>query len=180
MTEQGVVLNVKKDFAKVRVGRNSACASCGKCGMTERQKHVDFYAANGVDAKEGDTVMLEIPETNSAKLAFVGYFVPLIPALGLLFLALGLKWAEWIAALLFAGGLAIGFAVVALIDRLRRHKWMETPQIVEIVQSIAPKQEQTPTDETNIEDKSADVNGDETETNISDEQNIEKGDNEDE
>ena len=133
MTEQGVVLSVKNEFAKVRVGRNSACASCGKCGMTERQKYVDFYADNAVGAKEGETVVLDIPDTNSAKFAFVGYFVPLAPALGLLFLALGLKWEEWIAALLFMGGLAIGFAVVALIDKFRKHKWMETPQIVQVV-----------------------------------------------
>ncbi len=143
MNEQGVVLSVKKEFAKVRVGRNSACASCGKCGMTEHQKHVDFWASNNVGAQDGDTVMLEIPETNSAKLALVGYFIPLVPALGLFFLAIGLKWKEWIAALMFAGGLAIGFAIVALIDKLRRHKWMETPQIVEIVRPLAPQNSAT-------------------------------------
>ena len=148
MTEQGVVLSVKNEFAKVRVGRNSACASCGKCGMTERQKHVDFYASNTVDAQEGDTVVLNIPDTNSAKLAFVAYMIPLVPALGLLFMALGLKWADWTAALLFMGGLAIGFAIVALIDRLRRHKWMESPKIVEIVRPNVNKSEsERPSDE---------------------------------
>ena len=137
MNEKGVVLTVKKKFAKVRIGRNSACASCGKCGMTEKQKYVDFYASNDVGAKEGETVELEIPETNSAKFAFVGYLVPLIPALGLLFMAIGFKWADWIAALLFIGGLVVGFALVALIDKLRRHKWMETPKIVAIISSVS-------------------------------------------
>ena len=132
MTEQGVVLSVKKEFAKVRVGRNSACASCGKCGMTERQKHVDFYASNAVEAAVGDTVMLDIPETNSARLALVGYFIPLVPALALMFLALGLKWVEWLAVVLFFAGLAVGFAVVAIIDKVRKHKWMSTPVIKEI------------------------------------------------
>lgn len=133
MIEQGVVLAIQKEFAKVRVGRNSACGSCGKCGMTENQKHVDFLASNAVGASVGDTVSLNIPDTNSAKLALVGYFIPLLPALGLLFFALGLRLADWIAALMFVGGLAVGFALLALIDKLRRHKWMETPQIVEIV-----------------------------------------------
>ncbi len=135
MTEQGVVMSVKDKFALVRVGRNSACASCGKCGMTEKQKHVDFYADNEPCAAVGDTVMLDIPDTNSAKLALVGYFIPLAPALVLLFLALGLHWPDWSAALMFLGGLAVGFAVVALVDKLRRHKWMETPKIVQIVHS---------------------------------------------
>ncbi len=133
MIERGVVLDVQKDFAKVRVGRNSACGSCGKCGMTENQKHVDFLASNEAGASVGDTVALDIPETNSAKLALVGYFIPLIPALAFLFVAIGIHLPDWAAAVMFAGGLAVGFAVVALIDKLRRHKWMETPRIVEIV-----------------------------------------------
>ena len=133
MTEQGVVLSVKDEFAKVRVGRNSACASCGKCGMTENQKHVDFFANNEIGAVEGDTVALEIPDTNSAKLALVAYWLPLIPALALLFVAIGLKWADWLAAVLFFAGLAVGFAVVALIDKIRKSKWMETPVITAVV-----------------------------------------------
>ena len=133
MTELGVVLKVKDDFAQVRVGRNSACASCGKCGMTEKQKHVDFYAANAIGASDGDTVELEIPEGNSAKFALVAYFIPLAPALALLFLALGLKWVEWLAILLFFAGLAVGFAVLAIIDKARKHKWMESPVITKII-----------------------------------------------
>ena len=134
MTEFGVVLNVKEDFAQVRVGRNSACASCGKCGMTEKQKYVDFYANNAVGAASGDTVELDIPEGNSAKFALIAYFIPLLPALVLLFLALGLKWAEWLALILFFAGLAVGFAVLAIIDKVRKHKWMESPIIVKIIQ----------------------------------------------
>lgn len=140
MTEQGVVLSVKGEFAKVRIGRNSACASCGKCGMTEKQKHVDFYASNEVGAVKGDIVALDIPEINNAKLALVGYFIPLAPALALLFLALGLKWAEWLAIVLFFAGLAVGFAVVALVDKLRKHKWMETPKILQITRKINTEQ----------------------------------------
>lgn len=140
MTEQGVVLSIKGEFAKVRVGRNSACGSCGKCGMTENQKHVDFYASNEVGAAKGDSVILDIPETNSAKLALVGYFIPLAPALALLFLALGLKWAEWLAIVLFFAGFAVGFAVVALIDKFRKHKWMETPKILEILRKVNMEQ----------------------------------------
>ena len=133
MTEIGVVLKVKDEFAQVRVGRNSACASCGKCGMTSKQKHVDFFASNAIGATAGDTVELEIPEGNSAKFALIAYFIPLAPALALLFLALGLKCAEWLAILLFFAGLAVGFAVLSVIDRVRKHKWMETPVITKII-----------------------------------------------
>ena len=133
MTELGVVLKVKEGFAQVRVGRNSACAQCGKCGMTEKQKHVDFYASDEIGVAVGDTVELDIPEGNSAKLALFAYFVPLAPALALMFLAFGLNWAEWLAAVLFFAGLAVGFAVLSVVDRVRRHKWMSTPVITKIV-----------------------------------------------
>ena len=139
MTEQGVVLKVTEDFAQVRVGRNSACASCGKCGMTENQKHVDFFASNAVGACDGDTVELDIPEGNSAKFALIAYFIPLVPALALLFTSLRLEWAEWLAILLFFAGLVAGFAVLAIIDKVRKHKWMETPVITKIIYSNKEK-----------------------------------------
>ena len=140
MTEQGVVLSVNEKFAKVRVGRNSACASCGKCGMTENQKHVDFFASNEVGAGVGDVVTLDIPETNSARLALVAYCIPLIPALVLFFVAITLNWAIWLAAVLFTAGLVVGFAVVAVIDRIRKHKWMETPIITAVVSTSNAEQ----------------------------------------
>ena len=133
MTELGVVLKVKDEFAQVRVGRNSACASCGKCGMTEKQKHVDFYARNEAGVEVGDTVELDIPEGNSAKLALFAYFIPLAPALLLLFLALGLKWNDFLTIGLFFAGLVVGFAILAIIDKACKHKWMTTPTIVKIV-----------------------------------------------
>ena len=133
MTELGVVLKVNDSFAQVRVGRNSACATCGKCGMTEKQKHVDFYARSVSGVEVGDTVELDIPEGNSAKLALFAYFVPLAPALVLLFLALGLNWSEWLAIGLFFVGLVVGFVALSVIDRARKHKWMSTPTITKIV-----------------------------------------------
>ena len=151
MIEQGVVIDVKKEFAKVRVGRNSACGSCGKCGMTEKQKHVDFYATNEVGAAIGDTVAIDIPETNSAKFALVAYFIPLVPALVLMFVSLALEWADWLAAVLFFVGLAVGFAVVALIDKLRKHKWMETPVIKEVVNKTVVEQTNTEKGDSNNE-----------------------------
>lgn len=137
MTESGTVLDVKGEFATVRIGRNSACASCGKCGMTEGQKHVDFFAANDVGAAVGDTVEVALPETSATKLALVGYILPLVPALSLLFVSLALGWAEWLALLLFAVGLAVGFVAVALLDSAKKHKWTKQAHIVSVVCNAA-------------------------------------------
>ncbi|MCM1195345.1 MAG: SoxR reducing system RseC family protein, partial [Firmicutes bacterium] len=80
-----------------------------------------------------DAVTIEIPETNNARLAFVGYVLPIIPALILLFVSLVSGWREWIAILLFFVGLALGFTCVALIDRYRKHKWAESPVMISVV-----------------------------------------------
>lgn len=139
MTERGFILKNKGKYAQVRIERNSACGSCGKCGMTEKQKHVDFYVENTLNAKENDIVELDIPEANSAKLAFVAYILPLIPALILMFVSVGLHWADWLSVLLFFAGLAVGFAVVALIDKFHKRKWASAPTMKSIV--VIPKQE---------------------------------------
>ena len=115
MTEFGTVLDVKGEFATVRIGRNSACASCGKCGMTEGQKHVDFFAANDVGAAVGDTVEVALPETSATKLALVGYILPLVPALSLLFVSLALGWAEWLALLLLNSSKVVVTSLILLI-----------------------------------------------------------------
>lgn len=140
MTEQGVVLSTKDNFAKVRIERNSACGQCGKCGMTENQKHVDFYVENSVNAVCGDVVELDIPEANNAGLAFVAYIIPLIPALILLTVSLICNWHVGITVLLFFVGLAFGFAVVALIDKKRKHKWAKSPQIKAIIKQNISKE----------------------------------------
>lgn len=136
MTERGFVLKTKGKFAQVRIERHSACGSCGKCGMTERQKHADFYVENTLNAQVNDVVDIDIPDANTAKLAFVGYILPLIPALILLFVSIGLQWKEWLSILLFFVGLAFGFAVVALIDKLHKRKWASSPTMKAIVSPI--------------------------------------------
>lgn len=127
MTEQGVVIKLDGSFAVCRIGRNSACASCGKCGMTEKQKHVDFYVENTLNAKVGDTVTLNIPDASSARLAFFAYCVPLAPALAGLFACLALGGKDWLAILVFFVGLAVGFAAVAWLDRRHKHHWTKCP-----------------------------------------------------
>ncbi len=127
MTEQGVVVKLDGDFAVCRIGRNSACAACGKCGMTEKQKHVDFYVENTLEAKVGDKVTLDIPDANSARLAFFAYCIPLAPALAALFASLALWGKDWLAILAFFCGLAVGFVVVAWIDKLHKHRWTKCP-----------------------------------------------------
>lgn len=151
MTEHGTVVQCKKDFALVRIGRHSACAACGKCGMTENQRHVDFYLRNTLDAKEGDVVEVEIPEGNSATLALAAYILPLVPALALMFVAFACSWPIWATLLCFAGGFAVGICGIALWDKARKHKWMQSPEMKSIVRSQSQQTQQNSTGGTNNE-----------------------------
>ena len=133
MREIGLVTKLKGEFASVRIGRHSACGSCGKCGMSKNQKHVDFFVKNTLDAKPGDNVVLDIKDTNTTKLALVAYLIPL--ALGLMFFLVSvlLKWPDWASFLMFVGGCAVAYTIVAIIDKCKKHQWVQSPDMIEIV-----------------------------------------------
>ena len=142
MKEFGTVTKLKGNFAQVRIGRNSACAACGKCGMTEKQKYVDFYTENTLGANVGDQVELEICDNvNTSQLAFIGYLLPMIPAIVLLFVALSLSLGELWATLFFFVGFALGILVVALIDKAKKRKWVSSPTMTKIISTNTNVQE---------------------------------------
>lgn len=140
MKENGVVIKLNNRFATIRIGRNSACCACGKCGMNDKQKHVDFLVENSLGAAVGDTVSVEIPDGNTATLALVAYIVPIVPALALMFAAFAFDFPVWGTLLMFFGGLATGFASVVVVDKIRKHRWMQSPAMVEIVQKSSLEQ----------------------------------------
>ena len=142
MKEFGTVTKLNGNFAQVRIGRNSACAACGKCGMTEKQKYVDFYTENTLGAKVGDQVELEICDNvNTSQLAFIGYLLPMIPAIVLLFVALSLSLGELWATLFFFVGFGLGIFVVALIDKAKKRKWISSPTMTKIISTNTNQQE---------------------------------------
>ena len=136
MTESGQIIKLHGEFATVRIGRNSACGSCGMCTMTENQKHVDFHVKNTLDAKVNDVVLLDIKETNTLKLAAVAYLIPLALAVLFFFVGVWLTFPDWANLLMFVGGGALAFVVVALIDRKMRHTWIAAPEMVQIINRI--------------------------------------------
>lgn len=74
-TEQGLVIEVMGDVAKVKVGRHSDCSNCGACPGDDS---VIISANNKVGAKVGYRVVFEVKEVNILKGAFVVFILPLI------------------------------------------------------------------------------------------------------
>ncbi len=108
-----------KDKALVKVRRNSACGSCGRCGGffgdPEKRNEMLVEVNNPIGAKAGQLVRLEAKASEMLMAAVLLYFVPLVGLL--LGLFTGRSWAlrsmPAVNADLF--GLGIGFAVMVLI-----------------------------------------------------------------
>lgn len=76
-TEQGLVIEVNNDMAKIKVGRHNDCRNCGACPGNDS---VIISANNKIGAKPGQRVAFEVKEDNVLKAAFVVFILPLIVA----------------------------------------------------------------------------------------------------
>lgn len=77
-TEQGLVIEVINDMAKIKVGRHNDCSNCGACPGSDS---VIISAINKVGAKPGQRVAFQMKEVNVLRAAFVVFILPLIAIL---------------------------------------------------------------------------------------------------
>jgi len=78
LEQEGVVLSVAGDIARVRTSRHSDCENCGACPGNDA---LVLDARNPLAAKPGQLVVVEVQDVNMLKSAFIVYMLPLI-ALG--------------------------------------------------------------------------------------------------
>ena len=77
-TEEGLVIEVINDVAKIKVGRHSDCSNCGVCPGSNS---IIISAINKVGAKPGQRVAFQMKEVNVLRAAFVVFILPLIAIL---------------------------------------------------------------------------------------------------
>ena len=77
--------------------------------------------------------IVDIKEANTLKLSVVAYVIPLVLGLLAFFVGILLEWPDWANFLMFVGGCAVAYAIVALIDRRKKHQWVQSPDMVEIL-----------------------------------------------
>ena len=79
MEQIGEVVELKGKRALVRIYRTSSCGeNCSTCSGECKPSATMTLAANGLDAKVGDTVKIQMNSTSFLFLAFVGYILPVI------------------------------------------------------------------------------------------------------
>lgn len=75
--EEGIIIEVVDNIAKVKVGRHSDCSNCGACPGSNS---VIIDANNKIGAKLGQRVEFEVKETNVLSGAFIVFVMPIIVA----------------------------------------------------------------------------------------------------
>lgn len=112
---EGVVIALEGDVAKVRTSRHSDCDDCGMC---PGDSAAILDVRNTLDAKVGQRVVIQLPESHMLKAAFVVYLLPLLATFA------GFLLGMWIAQkfalpvlLLEVGVAAVAFVLTLLYIR---------------------------------------------------------------
>jgi Positive regulator of sigma E activity len=113
--QEGIVISVDGDMAKVKTSRHNDCENCGACPGNSA---IVLDARNPLGAKTGQLVLLEVQEIGMLKSAFIVYMLPLI-AMFFGAMAGGYLAGQFARDALWfqVAGAAIAFAVAVLYIR---------------------------------------------------------------
>ena len=133
MRETGIVKSVDGEFCTCVTKRKSACGeNCASCKAACSSREHIFTAKNTIGAKEGDTVVIEMPAKDVLKSAFLVYIIPLVAFL-LGFICFFETGKSELASAFW--GLVFGSAVWILVGFYGKYKKAElTPEITEIAE----------------------------------------------
>lgn len=134
-TEEGLVIEVSDNIAKIKAGRHSDCKNCGAC---PGDNNIIITANNTVGAKPGQRVLFEMKEGNALTATFIVFILPLISA----FIGawLGMMLGEYIDSNInifeIAGGIiAFGMSLIfiKLYDKSANASKKSQPDIIRIL-----------------------------------------------
>jgi len=75
MQQEGIVISVAGEMARVKTSRHNDCENCGACPGNSA---IVLDARNPLGAKPGQLVLIEVQEVGMLKSAFIVYMLPLI------------------------------------------------------------------------------------------------------
>lgn len=131
----GIVLEISESTARVRVNRHGECSNCGAC---PGDSAMVMDVKNKICAKPGQRVLIEVPELNVIKAAFIVYILPIISAI------LGYSAGFYISfeTGLYKSALEISFSILFFLismifikkfDSSLKHGVSTQPEIVKII-----------------------------------------------
>lgn len=107
--EEGMVMDVRGDTARVLLPRKRLCDGCGSCCVMVDEETMLAEADNSVGAKQGDNVLVDIPRGVAIRAAYILYGIPLLAFL------VGLGLGSLLGSVVFGGGASV---VVGLVTAL--------------------------------------------------------------
>ncbi|MBN2027670.1 MAG: SoxR reducing system RseC family protein [Actinobacteria bacterium] len=104
--EEGTVVEVSGDTARVLLRRSRLCEGCGSCCVLVDDKTMLAEAENGLGAKQGDRVLVDLPKGASIRAAYILYGIPLLAFL------VGLGLGSLLGSAVSGGGVAVIMGLV--------------------------------------------------------------------
>lgn len=134
MDQIGQVVELQGRNAVVRVRRTSACGeNCASCGGGCTPTSTTLKAVNGLDAKVGDMVKVEMSSGAFLLLAFIGYILPIIIAIAAYAVALKLTADTLTADIAAVIALVLTLALFFVLDKLPKKSTRFTSRIIRIL-----------------------------------------------
>jgi sigma-E factor negative regulatory protein RseC len=132
--QEGFILQLDGDLARLRVAPNADCDNCGSCNIV----HMELLAYNPVNATPGQKVKFTMIQNNMLRISFMIFILPLLSIFAGLytgsFTASILKLNE--AAFMTAGVFLFLTAAIFIIysyDKRYKQNRSNFPQIIEVI-----------------------------------------------
>ncbi len=136
MIEQGKIVSIKDETVTLSCSALSGgCKSCRANSFCSVNGHnFDALNTDKLDLKSGDTVEIYLPTGRTVFSGFMVLIFPLIMFIVLFLAGSGLfHQGDGVSTLLGLGGLALGFAVTALYNKVYRTR--NTPRVIKKIDS---------------------------------------------
>ena len=134
MDQIGQVVDLQGKNAIVRVRRTSACGeNCASCSGECAPTSTTLKAVNGLNAKVGDMVKVEMSSGAFVLLAFIGYILPIIIAIAAYMTALRIFDDTLIADISAVVALVLTLVVFFVLDKLPRKSTRFSSRIIRIL-----------------------------------------------
>ncbi len=134
MEQIGEVIEINGRNATVRIRRVSSCSErCASCSAHCRPTATVITAVNGLSAKVGDTVKLQMNSGLFLMLAFVGYILPILICLATYAVVKYITDSTIAADICAVVSVAVTLVVFYIIDKLPHRRGIFSSRIIKII-----------------------------------------------
>ncbi len=134
MEQIGEVVELKGKKALVRIQRTSSCGeNCAECEGGCKPTSSVVEAINGLSAKVGDTVKIQMNSVAFMSLAFIGYILPILICIITYFTVNSITDNMIIADISAIVSLVITLVIFYIIDKVPRKSSVFSSRIIKIL-----------------------------------------------